>query len=48
VVEIDFSSPAIAAAQDLATELGMTERTKFIESIYMKHPKRFLNLDRST
>src|SRR5580704_19519124 len=27
VVGIDFSSPAIAAAQDLAAELEMTERT---------------------
>ena len=30
VVGVDFSSPAIAAASDLAAELELTERAKFI------------------
>jgi SAM-dependent methyltransferase len=32
VVGVDFSSPAIAAARNLATELELTERAKFIEA----------------
>ena len=29
---LDFSAPAIAAARRLATELGLTERTRFVEA----------------
>jgi SAM-dependent methyltransferase len=32
VVGLDFSAPAIAAAQALATELGVTDWTRFIEA----------------
>jgi SAM-dependent methyltransferase len=38
VVGIDFSSPAIAAARDLAAELGVSERAKFIEADLYEAP----------
>jgi SAM-dependent methyltransferase len=39
VVGVDFSGPAIAAARDLAAELGLTERAKFIETDLYETPK---------
>ncbi|HEY8289773.1 MAG TPA: class I SAM-dependent methyltransferase [Acetobacteraceae bacterium] len=32
VVGVDFSAPAIAAAQSLATALGLSDRTRFVEA----------------
>jgi SAM-dependent methyltransferase len=38
VVGVDFSSPAIAAARDLAAELGVNKRAKFIEADLYEAP----------
>src|ERR1700730_1812929 len=38
VVGVDFSSPAIAAARNLAAELELTERAKFIEADLYEAP----------